>query len=280
MRALSFLTRAYPAATLVLMLLGPLALMLTLSVFEASGRFGFVPTFTGENYLKFWDSLYFRLTWRSIWMTGLASALVVSVMFPALLIITGLSRRWQVFWIMLLLSLLCMSEVVIGYSWKLLLLKSTGVPGWLEAANLLNDAESWDQSHGAVQLGLFTLGVSIAGLLMFPQVAGRDRSLEEAAQTLGTPPWQVFWTVHVPAYTTTLISTFVALYVYLLGAYSVIRLLGSKSEHQTLVWRIFDLAREYHGKPTAAALATILLIVTGLLLLIPYLITRLRGHDA
>ncbi len=273
-RAFGFLIQAYPALVLAIMLLGPVLIMLALSVFEGSGRYGFVPSFTGQNYLKFWDPLYLKLTWRSIWLTGLASALVVAVMFPALLLITNLSQRWRVFWILLLLSLLCMSEVVIGYSWKLLLLKSTGIPGWLEGLGLIATAQSWDQSLIAVQLGLFALGVSVAGLLMFPQVAARDRALEEAAQTLGTPPRQLFWRLLVPAHAPTLVSTFVALYVYLLGAYSVIRLLGSKSDHQTLVWRIFDLAREYHGKPAAAALAALLLALTSLMLLVAYLISR------
>ena len=282
--AAGLLSRFYPALALGLFFVLPLLLLAFMSFLEPSGRVRFLFEGTWQNYAGFFadgwrENIYLTITWRSIWMTGLAAGLVVSVIFPALLIITNMARRWQLFWIMVLLSLLCLSEVVIGYTWVLFLLKSTGLPGWLEAAGIWPEAESLTQTLGAVLLGLFTLGISIAGLLMYPQLAGRDRSLEEAARTLGTPPRQIFFRLLIPVHVPVILSTFIALYVYLLGAYSVLKLLGRKQEHQTLVWRIFERAGAWDGLPEAAALSILLLLLTSLMLLVPFALRR-RGGGA
>ena len=77
---LVFWTFVLPGALwLLIFFLLPLALVWILSFGERAGPVAIVITGTLDNYLKALDPLYLGLFWKSFWIAGLATALVLGI---------------------------------------------------------------------------------------------------------------------------------------------------------------------------------------------------------
>lgn len=253
----------------------PLIFMIVVSFYQPDPMGFYIVDFVWENYGKFFSSFYYKISWRSFYSAILGAVLVVALSFPLVLAISDVSRKSQLFWIILLLSLMCFSEVIIGFAWLILLSESAGVPRFLEWVGLWADPRSLSPSFGAMMIGLVYLGFSIVSLILYPSVARRDRSVEEAAVTLGTPPAMVFFKVLLPTFRTTLISVTLTMFVYLLGVFVMPTMLG-RPKDWTMTVIISDKALGDANLPLGAALAVVMLIVTVVVLLVSAMATRGR----
>ncbi len=251
----------------------PLIFMVIVSFYKPDPMAFYKEAFVWDNYKTFFSSFYYTVSLRSLWSSLLGAVLVVVIAFPAVLVIVDLSRRWQLFWVILLLSLMCLSEVIVGFSWLILLSESAGLPRLFGALGIWENPRSLSPSFGAMMVGMVTIGFSIVALILFPQAARRDRSLEEAAMTLGTPPWRVFFTVLLPTFRTTLLSVTLTMFVYLLGVFVMPTMLG-RPKDWTMTVIISDKALGDANLPLGAALAVVMLIVTTVILLLSMLTTR------
>lgn len=262
-------------AVLAIFFLGPLVFMIVVSFYQPDPMGFYKVDFVLENYAKFFSSFYFNVSTRSLWSSALGAALVVALAFPLVIAVSDLSRKWQQFWIILLLSLMCLSEVIIGFAWLILMSQSAGVPAFLEWIGLWQNPRSLSPSFGAMMIGLVFLGFSIVSLILFPSVARRDRSIEEAAITLGTPPALVFFKVLLPTFRGALVSVTLTTFVYLLGVFVMPTMLGRPSDW-TMTVIISDKALGDANLPLGAALAVVMLIVTAIILALAALTTRER----
>lgn len=127
-----------------------------------------------------------------------------------------------------------------------------------------------------MMIGLVFLGFSIVSLILYPSIARRDRSIEEAAVTLGTPPSLVFFKVLLPTFRTSLVSVTLTMFIYLLGVFVMPTMLG-RPKDWTMTVIISDKALGDANLPLGAALAVMMLIVTVLVLIASALLTRGRG---
>ena len=260
-------------AILAFFFLAPLAFMVVVSFYKSDPMAFYQATFTLENYEKYFSSFYLNVTLRSLWSAGLSAIIVVALGFVAVLAIVELSRRWQLFWVILLLALMCISEVIIGFSWLILLSESAGIPKLLETIGLWSDPRSLSPSFGAMMIGLVTLGLSIVALVLFPELANRDRSIEEAALTLGTPPNRIMWNITLPIFAPTLVALTLTMFVYLLGVFVMPTILGRPSDW-TMTVMISDKAMGDANLPLGAALAVAMLLITGVILLLSSIVSR------
>ena len=260
---------------LAIFFLGPLIFMVVVSFYQPDPMGFYKVDFVLENYAKFFTSFYFNVSTRSLWSSALGAALVVALAFPLVIAVSDLPRKWQQFWIILLLSLMCLSEVIIGFAWLNLMSQSAGVPAVLEWIGLWENPRSLSPSFGAMMIGLVFLGFSIVSLILYPSVARRDRSIEEAAVTLGTPPAMVFFKILLPTFRSSLASVTLTTFVYLLGVFVMPTMLGRPSDW-TMTVIISDKAMGDANLPLGAALAVVMLIVTALILGLAALATRGR----
>ena len=217
--AAPWLVAVLPALALMLFFVAPMAIMAAVSVYKNDPAAFFTPAFVWDNYAKFFTGLMLTISIRSFIQAGLGAAIVTVLGFLTVLFVSDLPRRVQRFWVLLLLSLLCLSEVVIAFALLILFSQSSGVPkllGWLE---LWAEPRSLTPSFWAMMAGYVMLRFSIAGLILFPQVRRRDRSLEDAALGLGTPPAQLFFRLTLPLFRGALLATFITLFVYFLGVF-------------------------------------------------------------
>ena len=251
----------FPLAMMSFFFLAPLGYMVVVSFYERDPLGFYNVAFIWDNYAKFFSSFYYTISLRSVWSAGLGSVLVVLLAFPAMYIIVDMSRRWQLFWVILLLSLMCLSEVILGFAWLILLSENSGIPKFLGWVGLWQDPRSLSPSFSAMMIGFVTLGFSLVALMFYPQMAQRDRSIEEAALTLGTPPARVFSKVILPNFRTSIITSVVTMFVYFLGVFVIPTMLGRpKDWNMTVI--ITDKAVGDANMPLGAALSVIMLIFT------------------
>lgn len=251
----------------------PLFFMVVVSFYKPDPMGFYKATFVWENYQKFFASFYYKVSLRSLYSSALGAVLVVALAFPTAIAVSNLSRKWQLFWVILLLSLMCLSEVIIGFAWLIILSESAGIPRLLEFLGLWTNPRSLSPSFWAMMIGLVFLGFSVVTLMIYPQAAKRDRSIEEAAVTLGTPPSRVFTKVLVPSFRPTLISVTLTMFVYLLGVFVMPTMLG-RPKDWTMTVIISDKALGDANLPLGAALAVVMLVVTAITLAVALLAER------
>ena len=265
----------YPTLALCLFFIGPLFLMLGVSFFERDATAFFNPAFQFDNYEKFASKRVLTTISRSLIQASVAAFLVSLLAFVTMLFVSDLSKRWQTFWVVLLLSLLCLSEVVIGFSWAIMFSEPSGIPKLLQALGLWDDPRSLSPGFWALQIGLINIGFSIVGLIVYPQLAGRDRTLEEAARTLGTPPLKIFRKVVLPIYAPTCLIAFLTMFVYYLGAYVLPVMLGTPQDWNMTVL-ITDTAIRQFNLPLGAALSIGMMALSAVALGLVWAITIWR----
>ena len=260
---------------LMVFFVAPLGFMVIVSFYKPDPMGFYKVAFVWENFAKFFSSFYYKVSIRSLWSALLGALLVVALAFPTVLAMSDLSRKWQTAWMILLLSLMCLSEVIIGFAWLILFSESAGVPRFLEWIGIWENPRSLSPSFGAMITGMVFLGFSIVSLILYPQVVRRDRSIEEAAVTLGTPPALVLFKVVLPTFRIPLISVTLTMFVYLLGVFVMPTMLG-RPKDWTMTVIISDKALGDANLPLGAALAVVMLIVTAVVLLVSMAATRKR----
>lgn len=97
--------------------------------FILSARAGafYEPAFVFENYARFLTGFFGGILGFSIGLAALVAVVSVVLAFPFTYILTRMSRQAQVVWLVFLLSVLSLSEVLIGFGWSTLL--SRTLPG-------------------------------------------------------------------------------------------------------------------------------------------------------
>ncbi len=216
---------------------------------------------------------------RLIYSAGLAllvAAICIVVAFPLTWFITRLRRRAQVAWLILLLSTLCLSEVLIAFAWQIMLAKRIGLSQIFVWLGLLAEPQSLSPSFGAVLACLVYLLLPYSVLLIYPALSRIDRHVPEAALTLGASPWRMFTTVVLPMMRGPLLSSAILVTVFAIGTFVAPTVLG-RPEHWTVAILIGRVALAEGNLPFAAALAILLLVTTIGLTGATLLIGRSRG---
>ena len=200
-------------------------------------------------------------------MAALAAAICLAIGFPFTYFLTRLKRNKQVPYLVLLISVLSLSEVIIAFSWSLLLSRTSGISNLFVWLGWMQSAVSWSPGFAAMLSGLIYIALPLTALILYPPLSRLDRDLTEAATTLGASPLVTFFTVVVPLLRQALLSAFVLVFIFVLGSYLIPQVLG-RPEQWTLPVHITDQAILQSNLPLAAALAIVLLLASvGLSLL-------------
>lgn len=268
---------AYPSLMLGVLFLIPFGIMLAVSFFpRVEGGF-YEPGFVLANYARFISPFFLGSLGFSVGVAALTALLCVLIAFPFTYLLTRLRRRHQVPWLVLILSVLSLSEVIIGFTWSVLLSRTAGVSNLLVWLGLLEQPQAWTPGFAAVMLGLTYLGLPYTILLLYPPLSRLDPDLPEAARTLGASPLATFFTVVVPSQRPAILAALIMMFVFVLGAYVIPQVLG-RPQHWTLAVHIADQALYQSNLPFAAAMAIFLMAVS--LALVGLVALLGRGREA
>ncbi|WP_261394765.1 ABC transporter permease [Phaeobacter italicus] len=222
--------------------------------------------FVLTNYAAFFDPVFLTALVRSLTLCAVISLVCVSLAVPFTYLVSRMRRTIQVPIVILLLCILTLSEVILGFSWTILLSRTAGISNVLVWLGLLDRPVSYYPSSFAIMVAMLHFCFPFAVLTIFPPISRFDRSLPEAASTLGAGPIRAFFTVVVPALRGTIISALVLVFVFALGAYLFPQMLGRPADW-TLSVLITDQAIYKSNIPFAAAMSVFLCLICFSLIL-------------
>ena len=183
--------------------------------------------------------------------------LTTAVAFPFTWFLTRMRARAQVPLLVLVLGALTLSEVIVAFSWDLILGRATGITNILVWGGLMSEPKAFTPGFWSVVAGLSYTSFPYAVLTLFPSLNRVDRELTEAAETLGASPWRTFVTVVLPLCRQALLAAFLLVFVFTLGSNIIAQVLG-RPQHWTLAVVISDQATMSANVPFAAAIAMFL----------------------
>jgi len=213
----------------------------------------------------------------SLGLAILVAAVGVCVGFPLTFFITRMRRGWQVLWLVFLLATLTLSDVLIAFSWQVMLSKRIGFANLLVTLGLMEQAASLTPSFGAVLGNLIYLVLPFTVLTLYPTLSQLAPELLEAAKTLGASPFVAFRTVIVPLTKRAAAVSFLISAVLTLGAYVAPVVLG-RPRNWTMAVLIGNAALAGHNVPRASAMSVCLLTAALILTGGTIWITRGRGN--
>lgn len=205
-----------------------------------------------------------RALLQSLEMALLVASISLGLGFPLTWFITRMGRRSQVLWLVFLLTTLTLSDVLIAFSWQVMLSKRIGLSKILVMVGLMDQPDSLAPSVGAVIACLVYLVMPFTVLTLYPTLAQLERSLIEAARTLGASALRAFTSVVIPLTRVPAVIAFILSAVLTLGAFVPPIALG-RPEHWPLSVLIGNAALAGHNLPRAAAMSVLLLLVTVVL---------------
>ncbi len=266
---------AYPLVMLVVFFVVPFVIMLSVSFFSRDDGAFFQPAFELSNYSRFISPFFGKVLLTSLTLSAAAAIISVSVAVPFTYFVTRMRARWQSVMLVFLLSVLSLSEVIIGFAWSTLLSKTAGIGNLFVAIGLMETSQSFTPSLGALLLGLTYLGLPYAVLVLYPALSRLDPEIPEAARMLGASPIRSFFNVVMPMMRNTITGALILVFVFTLGAYLLPQVLG-RPQHWTLSVHITDQAIFQSNLPFAAAMAIFLMLVSLALVGISTLLGRAR----
>lgn len=252
----------------------PFIIMLSFSFYHKIPGGLYEAAFELDNYKRLISPFFSRILLMTTGLCALASVLALSIGFPLAYTISGMSKRGRTLWLILLVSLLSLSEVIIGFAWSTLFSRTAGIGQWLYAIGILDNPKAYAPSFGALVTALTFLCIPFVVLVLFPPITRLPKEWEEAARTLGASPLRAILTVVLPTVRPALIAAFILSFIYSMGSYVLPNMLG-KPAHWTLSVHITDQALYQSNMPFAAALSVFLVSVSLILILV---ISRLQGN--
>jgi ABC-type spermidine/putrescine transport system permease subunit I len=263
-RARPYLLSAPAAALLVGLLLGPLVLLLRVSLYEpAMSRGFFTPgTWTLANFAAVLDRYGLRLLgFTTVFGIGVA-AVSVSVAYPLAFLIRSLSeisRRVAVAGV--LLPKLA-SVLVVVFGLQQLLSAAGPVSQFLVVTGVGSEPVTLSRTLFAAVLTEAYLILPYAVLVLLIQLQRIDPTLEAAARGLGAGRWGAFRRVTLPLSLPGVVLAGQLGLVWGMGAFLGPMFLGGP-EQVTLSVEVYRQAFEYNRWPRAAAGAVVLLVAVG-----------------
>ena len=267
-----------PTVWLLVFFLVPFAIMLSVSVAHRVPGGFYEPGFELDSYLRFFSVFFGRILLTSVLISASAAAICVLLAFPFTLSLARMKRRGQTVVLVILLSVLSLSEVIIGFSLSTLLSKTAGVGNLLALLGIIEESRAYTPSLFALMTGMCYLALPYSVLVLYPPVSRLDPELGEAARMMGASPFQTFRTVTLPMLRKPMVGALILVFVFTLGIYLLPQVLG-KPQHWTLSVHITDQAIFQSNLPFAAAMAVLLLLVSLLMVGLSLLLGRDKAGD-
>jgi len=254
-----------PTLFLVTLCLIPLFLLLQLS-FAHRGTGGlWSPGLELTQYAQLLTPQFLKVALFSFSLALTTAVISVALAFPVAYFISRMKRRAQIAWLVGLLSTLSLSEVLIVFSFQVLLSGSGGLVKALVALGVMASPHSLYPNFAAVMVCLVYLVLPYIILFLYPAMSQLDDDIPAAATTMGASPARAFLTVVAPMVKGPLLSAGLLVVIFTVGSYLTPLVLG-RPQQWTVGIIISNAAMTTGNMPLAAAQAVALVsLMAGLL---------------
>jgi putative spermidine/putrescine transport system permease protein len=258
-----WLERAAPplllAPTLLLLLAFfayPLVVVLSRSLTEPS--FGF------DNYVELWESRAFRAVMRNTFVIAAWTTLISLVMaYPVAYKLATLPSRWAR--VLLVLALVPLFTAILArlYAWTILLGNQGMVNDTLVATGITDAPVDLLFTRTAVVIGMVHVMLPYMILVLYSTMVGIDRSLVDAARSLGASRFQSFRRVFLPLSMPGVYAGCLLVFILSLGFFITPAVLGGPGDLTIATFVQQEVAILQWG--TATAMSVVLVLVTLIL---------------
>jgi spermidine/putrescine transport system permease protein len=267
----AFVFLAPGLAYLVVLLLVPLALVLSYTVFQR-GRFGgVVYEFTTENFTRLFDSLYLRVVVDSLQIAALATLIALLLGYPTAYLIARLPRKWKTVALVAIVLPFWTNFIIRVYAWIILLSPEGLVNGWLKAFGL--GPYELLYNKGAIVLGLLYSYLPLMVLPLYAAIEKLDPQLREASANLGASGFTTFRKITLPLTMPGVLTGCLFVFVPSFGNFVIPEMLGGGKTAMVgnLIRNEFLSARDW---PFGSTLGLAVIAVLIVLLVLQAWVTR------
>ncbi|MFI6508176.1 ABC transporter permease [Streptosporangium sp. NPDC050855] len=267
-RALGRLVFLGPGLTyLIVLLLVPLALLITFTLFRR-GRFGgIVYEVTGENFTRLVDPLYLEVLVGSLKLAGAATLITLLVGYPTAYLIARLPGRWKTVALVAIVLPFWTNFLIRIYAWIVLLSGPGLVNSALLDLGLIDRPLELLYNRGTIVAGLVYSYLPLMVLPLYAAIERLDPQLREASANLGASPARTFASVTLPLTLPGVFTGCLFVFVPSFGNFIIPELLGGGRSIMVgnLIRDQFLKARDW---PFGSTLVLALLAVLVVLLLL------------
>ena len=270
-RSLPWVVAIGPAAVVVIVLLVvPSTTLFLLSFVRFEPLRGIVYTFTLENYLAIArSSLYLQVTLHTLRMAGLVTLACLVLGYPIAYFMARSRSRLAALCAALVVAPLFVSVVIRGFGWMVLLAREGVVNQALVAVGVFAERQQFLYTDPAVLIGLVHILSPFMILPIASVLRGVEPALEEAALNLGATRWGVFRFVVLPLSVPGIMAGAILVYSHAIAAFVLPAMLGS-IQTKLMATMLYQQVLVAGNLPFGAALATVLVATTFLLLALVY----------
>ncbi len=240
----------------------PLGIILVYSFLDRGTYGGIVWTFMFDNYVRFADSLYIGIFWRSFLVALTTTVICLLIGYPMAYWMANQPAKKRNTFMLLIMLPFWTNFVVRTYAWRIILAREGIINRTLIALHIVTPetAPILLYNNRAVIIGLVYVWVVAMVLACYASLTGLDRSLLEAAQDLFASPVRAFLRVTLPLTMPGIVSGSILVFVPSFGAFVTPDMLGGGKADM-----IGNLIQQQFGEtsdwPFGSAISAILMIV-------------------
>lgn len=247
---------------LLVLLLVPLALMMSYTVFQR-GRFGgVVYEFTMENFARLADPLYVGVVVESLKIAAVTTVIALLFGYPTAYLIARLPRKWKTIALVAIVLPFWTNFIIRVYAWVILL----SGPGLINSGLKVFGLGPLDllYNEGAIVAGLVYSYLPLMVLPLFAAIEKLDPQLREASANLGAAPLTTFRKVTLPLSLPGVMTGCLFVFVPSFGNFVIPELLGGSKSIMVgnLIRQQFLSARDWpFGSTLALAVIAVLIVL-------------------
>lgn len=206
------------------------------------------------------DGIYVASLLSSLRLAAIATLALLLIGYPLASAMARAPQRLKPLLLALVILPFWTSFLIRVYAW-IGILRQEGYLNWLLLRlGLVSEPITFLDTDFAIVLGIVYAYLPFMALPLFAAVDKLDRSLIEAAQDLGCPPWLVFWRVTLPLTLPAAAAGSLLVFIPAVGEIIIPDLLGGSDTLMIgrMLWAEFFSNSDW---PLASALALLLLAV-------------------
>ncbi len=246
-----------------ILILLPIVYILFLSFLKSDSYGGYEFTFTLQNYVKLFDSVYVKVFLQSFLIALITTVICIVISYPFCLFVNEKPKRIQTILMALVILPFLTNSLIRTYGWIVLLRKEGVINTLLLNSNLISHPLSLMYNNLGIIVGMVYTLLPFMILPLYSSISKIDPRYIEAAKDLGASRFTIFFKIIVPLTLSGLFNGALMVFIPCIGYFFISDLLGGGKLMLlgNLIKNQFLTARDW---PFGAAISIVLLIITFL----------------